>query len=102
MPTQNVNLSQRQAHFIKRRIHDGQYRSASEVVRAGLRLLEHQEAQERLKLKALRRIAKEAFAEIDQGRFEVVGPGELDAFLSRLDERAHRRRARAQGVRKAS
>ncbi|CAN5312492.1 type II toxin-antitoxin system ParD family antitoxin [soil metagenome] len=40
----SVSLSDHFQTFIEGQIRDGRYGSASEVVRAGLRLLEHQEA----------------------------------------------------------
>ena len=46
----SVNLSDHFDRFIARQIEGGQYGSASEVIRAGLRLLEEREA----RLKALR------------------------------------------------
>jgi putative addiction module CopG family antidote len=85
MPTQNVNLSDKQAKFIRGRVKDGGYRNASEVVRAGLRLLEQTEQENKLKLRALRRLVNESFAEIDGGKFQLVAPGSLDQFLDQLD-----------------
>jgi len=87
MPTQNVNLSEKQAKFIRRHIEGGGYRNASEVVRAGLRLLEQTEQEEKFKLRALRRLASEAFGQIDRGDFEEIEAGSLQEFLDRLDKR---------------
>lgn len=94
MPTQNVNLSEQQAHFIRQSIGHGRYRNASEVVRAGLRLLEYQERQDALKLKLLRRLANDAFAEIDRGEFHTVDPNDLDEFLDRLSPAQAKRQRR--------
>jgi antitoxin ParD1/3/4 len=88
MPTQNVNLSDRQANFIRRRVKDGGYRNASEVVRAGLRLLEQNEKEDKLKLRTLRRLAEAGFDQIDRGDFELVEPENIGTFLDKLDERA--------------
>jgi antitoxin ParD1/3/4 len=85
MPTRNVNLSQQQAQFIRQRIDQGQYRNASEVVRAGLRLLEQHEQEEKLKLRALRKLAQESFGDIDRGEFQIVEPGSLDQFMAKMD-----------------
>jgi antitoxin ParD1/3/4 len=85
MPTKNVNLSEQQTKFIKQTVRTGRFRNASEVVRAGLRLLEQNERQDKLKLAALRRLVKEGFDELDRGEYEVVAPGQLDAFMGRID-----------------
>lgn len=81
MPTQNVNLPQHQADFIRQRVTGGRYKNASEVVRAGLRLLEQQEAEDELRLAALRHLAKEGFDAIDRGEFETITPDTLDDFM---------------------
>ena len=44
MPTRNVVITQHQAELIDRLVASGRYQNASEVVRAGLRLLEDAEA----------------------------------------------------------
>jgi antitoxin ParD1/3/4 len=93
MPTQNVNLSTKQAEFIRERIGDGGYRNASEVVRAGLRMLEQREKEDKLKLRALRRIANEAFEQIDRGEFVPVDPTGLDQFLTKLDAKTRPRKS---------
>ncbi len=53
MPT-SVALSPHFEHFIREQVESGRYNNASEVVRAGLRLLEDQQQQASLKLDALR------------------------------------------------
>lgn len=53
MPT-SVALSPHFEHFIREQVDSGRYNNASEVVRAGLRLLEDQQQQASLKLEALR------------------------------------------------
>lgn len=45
MPTRNVVLTDSQADLIERLIADGRYQNASEALRAGLRLLEREEAE---------------------------------------------------------
>lgn len=50
MPTRNVYLSSEQDSFVEDQIKAGDFQNASEVVRAGLRLLEEQ----RLHVQALR------------------------------------------------
>jgi len=92
MPTQNVNLSDRHAKFIRRSIADGGYRNASEVVRAGLRILEQQEQEDKLKIRTLRKLSREAFAQVDAGKYIEIEPDQIDAFL---DEAVTRVKAQA-------
>ncbi|MDP6344198.1 MAG: type II toxin-antitoxin system ParD family antitoxin [Alphaproteobacteria bacterium] len=47
----NISLNQHLEHFIEQAVRSGRYKSSSEVVRAGLRLLEEREA----RLEAVRR-----------------------------------------------
>ena len=44
MPTRNVVLTEPQEDLIRDLVEGGRYQNASEVIRAGLRLLENQEA----------------------------------------------------------
>ena len=88
MPTKNVNLSEQQTRFIRKSVNKGHYRNASEVVRAGLRLLESQEREEKLKLERLRKITQRAFDQLDRGEYVEIGPDEIDAFMDRAAARA--------------
>jgi antitoxin ParD1/3/4 len=54
MPTRNVNLTDELDRFIATKVKSGRYENASEVVRAGLRILEQEERQYEAKLAALR------------------------------------------------
>ena len=60
MPT-SVALGNHFERFIREQVQTGRFNNASEVVRAGLRLLEEREQRRQLELKALR-------AEITAGR----------------------------------
>ncbi|MFN3166571.1 MAG: type II toxin-antitoxin system ParD family antitoxin [Phycisphaeraceae bacterium] len=91
MPTQNVSLQDHQAEFIRSRIESGRFQNASEVVRAGLRLLEQQEAENELKLKALREAIDVGFADIDAGRYtEINSREELSAFMDSVSAKPKR------------
>lgn len=82
MPTQNVNLQDHQANFIRERIATGRFQNASEVVRAGLRLLEQQEAENELKLQALREAIQVGLDDLDAGRYTTINSREeLSAFM---------------------
>ncbi|WP_244808868.1 type II toxin-antitoxin system ParD family antitoxin [Caballeronia zhejiangensis] len=69
----SVSLGEHFADFVEDRVRVGRYNTASDVVRAGLRLLEEQEA----KLDTLR-------AELEKGeRSGPSRPFNFDAFLAR-------------------
>lgn len=54
MPTRNINLTPEMDRFVASKIENGRYANASEVLRAGLRVLEHSEKEDQIKLDALR------------------------------------------------
>ncbi len=68
MPTRNINLTEHYDQFVEEQVDAGKYKNASEVLRAGLRLLEQQTQTEEQKLKVLRKLAAEGFRELDQGQ----------------------------------
>ena len=71
MPTRNVNLTDELDRFVATKVKSGRYENASEVVRAGLRVLEQEERQYEAKLAALR-------AAIDEG--DASGVAENNVF----------------------
>ena len=74
MPTNtSIVLNDHFREFASRKVREGRYASTSEVVRAGLRLLEEEEE----KLEALRHAIREG---IDSGPAE---PFDFDNFLTR-------------------
>ena len=84
MPTRNVNLTDRFDRFVGDEIDSGRYRNASEVLRAGLRLLEQQTREDEEKLALLRSLASDAFAQLDQGHgVEISGKRQLADFVGR-------------------
>jgi len=77
----SITLGEHFATFIKEQVSEGRYGNASEVIRAGLRLLEEREA----KLEALRRAIKEG---VESGTAE---PFDVDTFIkgkTRVSKRA--------------
>ena len=72
MPTRNINLTDQNDGFITDQLSAGHYKNASEVVRAGLRLLQQREAENAARLEALRdanALGMQAYAE---GRYTTV------------------------------
>jgi antitoxin ParD1/3/4 len=76
-PDGDLDLGDHCADFVYRQVRAGRYGSASEVVRAGLQLLEERE----LRLEVLRRALQEG---------EASGPAEysLDDLIAELDAEA--------------
>jgi antitoxin ParD1/3/4 len=68
----SISLDDHFAAFLSAQVHGGRYGSASEVVRAGLRLLEEREAQ----LSALRAALASGEASGE------AGPFDFDAFIA--------------------
>jgi antitoxin ParD1/3/4 len=92
MPTRNINLTDHLDHFIEREVDTGRYGNASEVVRDGLRLLEQRNAEDRAKLKLLRKAVQQGLDEIARGS----GVGyhsrrQLEDDVDRLGEEASAR-----------
>jgi len=87
MPTRNVVLTDHQAELVERLVASGRYQNASEVLRDGLRLLESQVLEEKVRLKALREAARIGVADIDAGRFRgFASPAGLKRHLASIAE----------------
>jgi antitoxin ParD1/3/4 len=67
MPTRNISLTDHYDQLIESLIASGRYRNASQVLRAGLRLLDQEAVEEEAKLGVLRKLACEAFTTLDRG-----------------------------------
>jgi antitoxin ParD1/3/4 len=82
----NVSLTPELDHFVQERVATGRYQTASEVVREGLRLLEHQERDRQAAFDALRSKLKRAAGQADRG--ELIDP---DETLRKIDGLKRRR-----------
>jgi antitoxin ParD1/3/4 len=68
MPTREIHLTEYFDQFVTELVGTGKYQNASEVVQAGLRLLEEHTRTDEHKLALLKKLAAEGFDELDQGR----------------------------------
>jgi len=88
MPTRNLVLTDHQHEMIDTLVRSGRYQNASEVLREGLRLIEQREAEEAIKLEALRRAAQAGWDHLEAGRYRDVGNDDLEDFIGQLGNRA--------------
>jgi antitoxin ParD1/3/4 len=63
----NISLTKELEEFVTSKVSSGRYLSASEVVRAGLRLLEHEEELLELQRIELRKAIAVGVAQLDRG-----------------------------------
>jgi len=86
MPTRNISLTDYLHRFVERQVSSGHYSNASEIVREALRLLEREEQERQLKLKALRQAARQGFDEIEEGKGIVLkGKKAVKQFITEID-----------------
>lgn len=78
----NVSLSPELEQLIEEKVKSGMYNSASEVIRAGLRLLKEQDELKQIRLRELKREVQEGLDEIKRG--DIV---DADEVFQELRER---------------
>ena len=89
VPTRNVVLTDHQADLVAKLVASGRYQNASEVLREGLRLVERQESENQVRLKALREAADTGIADMAAGRFRTFDTADkLEDHLSALSQEA--------------
>ncbi len=79
----NVSLTPELEEFVLAQVQAGRYRSASEVVRDALRLLEGRLAERKARLAVLRRALREGIEELERSE-SVDGEKAFDRILSDL------------------
>jgi antitoxin ParD1/3/4 len=65
----NVSLTPELERIVEQKVDSGQYNSASEVVRAGLRLLQQRDEMHEAKLNALRAEIQKGIDDLEAGRY---------------------------------
>jgi len=99
MPTRNINLTDHYDRFVEEQVEAGKYQNASEVLRAGLRLLENEMRSDEQKLVLLKKLAREGFEALDQG--EGLTPStekQLSDAIAKIGRRATKASARRTGT----
>ncbi len=84
--TKTLSFTPTQALFVSSCVDSGRYQSASEVVRAGLRLLQDQEDRRVAELQRLRALIQVGADQLDRG--EVVDGEDFFRQLEAEDQRA--------------
>lgn len=98
MPTRNIHLTGHDDRFVDEQIAGGRYQNASEVLHAGLRLLEQQCRDDEEKLAVLRGLTTAAFDSLDRGEGGTAEDDrELAPFIRDIGRRAARNVARGPG-----
>lgn len=88
MPSKTINLAEHDAARIQQYVELGRFNSASEVVSAGLQLLEERDREDQLKLERLRAEAQKGIDDLEAGRYTEVNSGEeLDVYIGSVRER---------------
>lgn len=92
----NVSLTPQLEEMINKKVATGLYQSASEVVRAGLRLLEEQDRTRAQRLEELRREIALGIKDIEEGRYSVIDENTAERIMAEGRRRLAERRARGE------
>ncbi|HHX4273512.1 type II toxin-antitoxin system ParD family antitoxin [Pseudomonas aeruginosa] len=88
MATRNVVLPDPLEQDINELVETGHYQNRSEVIRAGLRLLLQQEAQNSAKLEALRNTTSSGLMQLERGEYDEITSDDLAQYLDELGNQA--------------
>lgn len=85
MVTRNVVLTDHQAAFLDGLVADGQYQNVSEAMRAGLRLLERNEAEfQRIRAGVLEGLAQHERGEVIEGDLDDIFEAAWERGLAKI------------------
>ena len=76
----NISLTSEFEVYIASKVGSGRYKSASEVVREGLRLLKEHDQRKQLRHERLRQLVDEGVADLRAGRSTVLDEDEMSAI----------------------
>lgn len=85
MATRNVNLTEMLDRFVEGQVASGEFQNASEVVRAGLRLLKAEQDDRRARIERLRAAIQVGLDQIERG--DVIQIDDLEAYFDQVDAR---------------
>ncbi|MDF3934893.1 type II toxin-antitoxin system ParD family antitoxin [Pseudomonas citronellolis] len=89
MATRNVVLPDPMERHIEELLKAGRYQNRSEVIRAGLRLLFDQEAEQALRLEALKSATASGILQLEAGDFDELRTAEdVGKYLDELGRQA--------------
>ncbi len=75
----NVSLTPQLEDYVKQKVANGMYNSASEVMREALRLLEERDAFQAMKLEALRKDISQGLESLESGRGRALDMSAIKA-----------------------
>ena len=91
----NVSLTPELEGFIGELVKSGNYFSASEVVRDGLRLLKERETFKEIKIEELKREIQKGKKAMDEGRYTTIDtPEEMQGFMDNVKKRGQEKLAK--------
>jgi antitoxin ParD1/3/4 len=92
----NVSLTPELEQYVSRKVKSGDYHSASEVIRDGLRLLKERDAVHKARIAELRREIAIGAAQADKGMLSEFNQQTLDEITNEVRQElsAERRRVR--------
>lgn len=86
VPTRNVVITDHQQQLIDSLVESGRYQNVSEVLRAGLRLIEEHEARDAEKLRLLRAAVQAGLDDIAAGRYiDIASAADEQAVWTEID-----------------
>ena len=91
MATRNIVLTDHQSQVVDHLVASGRYQNASEVLRAGLRMVEEAESQYVTKLNDLRAAINTGQEDLEAGKTRTFTGDDFATYLSERAEQANRK-----------